>query len=472
VSPALLALPILSVALATLVLRRTMLESAALGAVLAALLFVLSSTASEPAGAVSVLSATVVLTLNAAAVIGPGIWFAETVARRGSSEAVGAWTRDWALPKHLKMPALILGLMPFLECMTGFGISMVATVPALLALLPRDRALKVALVGMSIAPWGTLGLATAVGAQLSNLELEQLGTASAMISFFVFPAAAAVSVWLAGRRDMLALGSALSAGVVFSFVLIFFNRAIGVQLAGSASGLVFLLVFLTLGWARGLRIGAPPRAIWPYAALFGLVLLVRLADAAFGLSSLYVIRVGNVSWAPLGSPGLSLAAAAVLAGGAEGPVLAKALHRAYRPILTLGLFLLMSQLMVAGGIASQLASSLSGISSSLSVILVAAAGAASGYLTGSNLGGNALAMPAASSLGASQGVQLLFSAVQNSAAGHAIIGSIPIITILLGLAQGRREEEAVLLRFGVVAVAANTALAALAALVWLMVASA
>lgn len=76
-------------------------------------------------------------------------------------------------------------------------------------------------------------------------------------------------------------------------------------------------------------------------------------------------------------------------------------------------------------------------------------GALSGYLTGSNVGGNALMMTLQASLTDDKALRLAFSAIQNSAAGHAAFASMPIILLVLAIAgHGQRAEESDLVRFG------------------------
>ncbi|MFL1415713.1 hypothetical protein ACI77M_05700 [Pseudomonas fildesensis] len=95
--------------------------------------------------------------------------------------------------------------------------------------------------------------------------------------------------------------------------------------------------------------------------------------------------------------------------------------------------------------------------------LVARLGGLSGYLTGSNVGGNAIFMPAIALLPESS--RWLLAALQNSAAGHAALGSLSIVMLVLGLARTRPEEEGQLVRFGFSLACLNTGLVAMAGLV-------
>jgi len=81
--------------------------------------------------------------------------------------------------------------------------------------------------------------------------------------------------------------------------------------------------------------------------------------------------------------------------------------------------------------------------------------ALSGYVTGSNVGANALLMPTATLLDGAESIA--YAAVQNSAAGHAVLASIPIVILLLSIAGDQtKSEEAWLLRRGALIAVINT----------------
>ncbi|MGG7569491.1 hypothetical protein [Streptomyces sirii] len=92
----------------------------------------------------------------------------------------------------------------------------------------------------------------------------------------------------------------------------------------------------------------------------------------------------------------------------------------------------------------------------------------SGFITGSNVGGNALMMPLQERLAPhGAGLDVWFAALQNSAAGHAVFTSLPMIMLILVVAgdsaKGAGVVEYGLLRFGLrVTAALYAALAATA----------
>lgn len=118
-------------------------------------------------------------------------------------------------------------------------------------------------------------------------------------------------------------------------------------------------------------------------------------------------------------------------------------------------------MMVKAGFLAGLMQLLAGLSPTAATSVVSLLGALSGYMTGSNVGGNAIFMPAIAML--PDASRLLLAAAQNSAAGHAALGSLSIVMLILGLAKTQGTEEGELIRFGFALACLNTALVAVAA---------
>jgi len=185
----------------------------------------------------------------------------------------------------------------------------------------------------------------------------------------------------------------------------------------------------------------------------------------------WVVQGAQVTWKPLTSPGLALILVLIGLGfharntpyksAPEVSMTAALVARAKRPLLTIFFFLAMSQMMVKAGFLAGLMQLLAGLSPTAATLLVAMFGALSGYMTGSNVGGNAIFMPAIAMLPESS--RLLLAAVQNSSAGHAALGSLSVVMLILGLAKTQAKEEGELVRFGFALVCINTALVALGA---------
>lgn len=460
--------PLLLVLLALMVLRRPPLQAALAGCALALMLW--AAGVAQPMQAEAARAAaldTAVLFAITAAVIVPGLAFVIAIERLGVNQQLSQWVQSLALPRASQILLVVLGLGPMLESLTGFGVSMVATVPLLLALLARPVALRLALIGMGIMPWGTLGLATVVGASLVGLQPEALAADTALTSAPVFIATAALSLWWADARGPRAWLALAGYAALFLAVLWALSRVAGPEMAGVGAGLAVVLAVL----APALRGAAWPRAAQPYGVLIGCVLLLKATLALTHMDERWRVTGDAVVWKPLSSPGIALALAlawvwwrhrrGLLAPGAGHIPLAQALRaRAARPLVTIAGFLALSQIMVKGGFLGALMHSLAGLAPVALAPAVALLGGLSGYLTGSTLGGNAIFMPAIALL--PESARPLLAALQNSAAGHAAMGSIPIAMVALGLARGSREEEGALVRFGFLLACANAALVAAA----------
>lgn len=466
--------PVFLVMSMLMVLRRPPVQAAMAGAALVALLWLVDAwMATGTAASGAALAAardTGVLFLSTAFVIVPGLGFVILIERMGVNQALSQWVRSLGLGPADQVVFIVLGLAPLLEAMTGFGVSLIATVPLLLSLFERRAALRMALAGMAIMPWGTLGLATVIGASLAHVDAAALAAVSSLTSAPVFLVLGALSLQLAGERGARAWLLLGGFGLLFVGVLHGISRWLGPEVAGVGAGFAVALGMLVRALLlRGTAQAAPgwPRQAWPYLALALAIVLLKLLALATQWDQRWIVQGAQVAWKPLASPGvaLTLVLALLLARGAgRGVALAGALAaRAKRPLLTIFFFLAMSQMMVKAGFLSGLLQLLAELAPAALAPIVAAFGALAGYMTGSNVGGNAIFMPAIALLPESS--RLLLAAVHNSAAGHAALGSLSIVMLVLGLARTTAQEEGELVRFGFALACANAALVALAALV-------
>ena len=470
--------PVLLVTAMLVVLRRPPIHAAIAGTLLVVVLWLAGAAdAWHPGRMVAAAEDTVVLFASTAFVIVPGLAFVIFIERLGVNLALSQWVRSLGLRRGDQVAFIVLGLAPLLEAMTGFGVSLIATVPLLLSLFERRVALRIALAGMAIMPWGTLGLATVIGASLAHLDTAALASTSALTSAPVFFALSAMSLYLAGvrePREWRALGIfwLLFVGVLYSA-----SRWLGPEVAGVAAGLVTAVAVLSAGLWRLRRSDSErgavqwPRQAWPYLLLVAYIVALKMVWTITAWQDSWVIQGDQVTWKPLASPGLALIL--VLIGlnvhtrntprqPAPDVCMPAALAaRAKRPLLTIFFFLAMSQMMVKAGFLAGLMQLLAGLSPTAATSLVALFGGLSGYMTGSNVGGNAIFMPAIAMLPESS--RLLLAAVQNSSAGHAALGSLSIVMLILGLAKTQATEEGELVRFGFALVCLNTALVALGA---------
>jgi lactate permease len=470
--------PVLLVTAMLVVLRRPPVHAAIAGTLLVVVLWLAGAAdAWHPGSMLAAAKDTAVLFASTAFVIVPGLAFVIYIERLGINLAVSQWVNSLGLRRGDQVVFIVLGLAPLLEAMTGFGVSLIATVPLLLSLFERRAALRIALAGMAIMPWGTLGLASVIGASLAHLDASALAATSALTSAPVFLALGAMSLFLAGVREWRQWRALGACWLLFVGVLYSASRWLGPEMAGVAAGLMTAAAVLSAGLWRLRRSDSErgavhwPRKAWPYLVLVVCIVALKLLWTFTAWQDLWVVQGAQVSWKPLASPGLALLL--LLVGLAfytrdrtapDVSVPAALAARAKRPLLTILFFLAMSQMMVKAGFLAGLMQLLAGLSPSAATSLVALLGALSGYMTGSNVGGNAIFMPAIAML--PEPSRLLLAAVQNSSAGHAALGSLSIVMLILGLAKTQGREESELVRFGFALVCLNTALVALGA-VWL-----
>ncbi|MCW5235329.1 L-lactate permease [Verminephrobacter eiseniae] len=458
-------LPIGVVVAWILILRRPPVQAAFAGVALVFLLWILGAAAPlSTATTAAIVKDTGILFLSTACVIVPGLAFVMLVERGGAPQAIGAWVKELGWTPAAQIIFIVLGLAPLLESMTGFGVSLIATVPLLIGLFTRQSGMKIALAGMVIMPWGTLGLATLVGALLAHLPAGTLGSHSALISAPVFFCLAAIALWQAGIRTVAPWFGLVVMTALFVTVLYCINQWIGPEVSGVLAGLAVACVGLAVSLSHRKRLVRWPDAAWPYLALLGIIVVSRGVFVLTGWDAFWIVKGEHTSWKPLASPGLALLMSTILIsirqGATAGFPWQALFRRAKFPVTTIFLFLLLSQVMVNAGFlveAQRILQSLSGVSLVPTIALLAGI---AGYVTGSNVGGNTLVMPSIAALATGHGPWL--AAMVNSAAGHGALGSLSILSLITGLAAANRQEENHLIRFAFGLVLLNIVIVAVA----------
>ena len=417
-----------------------------------------------------------ILTLSVALVIAPGQIFNAQLQAAGVIDAIGARIERIALSRMKMASVIVLGAAPALESLTGFGVSLFFTVPVLVQLFPLRKALLLSLLGMNIMPWGTLALATLLGAQLAGAPFAQLAFATSLTSFAVFPVIGGLIFVICrapGTPDgnWRALLFPLLTGLLLSGCLVFYNAFAAAELAGVCAGLTAAaLMLLAETLRRGPRIFAAagagaeaadaqdPWPLWrlltPYCILIALIAISRLGPVNHALQNLLRLESGGVQLAVFTSPGVFIGLSAVLLGALSSRILAgnsarnssanspawrdgvfaRGLQRAGYPVAAIALFVVFAQLHRASGLFEALAARLVELDLTQIALVAPLLGMLSGYATGSNVGGNALFMALQSDAGRHFEQQLAFAAAQNSAAGHAVFMSLPIILLALSIA--------------------------------------
>jgi lactate permease len=382
----------------------------------------------------------------------------------GAVEAVSRFLGGLEPDRVALAAGVVVGVAPFFESVTGFGVAVVISAPILLAagFMPL-RAAVLASWGQCAVPWGALGVGTVIGANLAGMGFGTLSDVSAFLSIPLFPVYGVAAVALAGgwtgfrRRgaEAIVLGLVAGTGTVLTSLYLV------PELSGAVGGLAVTAVFLAR--RRHRLAGVPVRALLPYAFLLALLATTN------GIGALRSVleKLGPV----FDGPGLPLLLSGVFAalllglGGDEVRAATRRTVTQWLPtagaILT---FVLAGEVVAESGAAGLLA----GGAEALGVLFPAVSpvlAALGGSLTGSNAASNALFMPlqveAARELDVSE---VLTAAVQNVAGSHASMLA-PQRMVLAATATGLLGRESEILRASVAPVAVSIGLLAILGMV-------
>jgi lactate permease len=355
-------------------------------------------------------------------------------------------TRAAPEPRRIFAASLLAGV--FLEGVTGFAVGAVFALSALRGMgIGGAAAGAMALLSLTLVPWGGLGPGTALGAALIGLPAQAVAAATAWpnaVWLMLMPAvlwrlcaAAGVAVPAAEKRAQMAI-MAVVAGLLVAGHAVLPFEVVGLV----AAGLPLLAVLWRLdppGDARAWRTAAMRLA--PYLGLTAALLAARAIP-------------GAPAWTPFADlPGFALTHVAVvlwLVAGAlllrradGGAAAAAALRRARRPALAMLLYVILARWMAGSGMAAALAEAAAGAMGPAAPYAVPVLGLVSGVVTGSNVASNAALMPVQAALGAAAGMPALLAPALHNFAGAAGAGmSFAVTALICGLlADGTRPAQ-------------------------------
>ena len=454
------AIPLL-VLLASLLLKRGAIFSSVIGssAVLAVIFYDDRYRLSMDAIVTRDLPVVLILTLSVALVIVPGQILNSLLRQSGTIAEIGARIETIKLPGVKMASMLVLGVAPALESMTGFGVSLFFTVPVLTQLFSIRKALLLSLLSMNIMPWGTLALATLIGAQLSGAPFPQLAVTTSMTSIAVFPALGVLIFLICreeGDRSLSGLLYPVLAGLVLSCALIFHNRHTTPELAGVYAGLTTVAVGLLVEIVRSGRgllskfAHSRPSLLnvfAPYLLLIFLIGLSRIETVYRALQNLARIENSDVKLFVFTSPGICILLSVIFLYAfspkyrSHPRIFYEGFKRSVYPVAGIMMFVVFAQLHRASGIFKHLAAQTIDLPLSKITFISPLLGMLSGYTTGSNVGGNVLFMPLQSETGRYFDSEIVFAALQNSSSGHAVFMSLPIILLALSIAKAGGRDD-------------------------------
>ena len=357
---------------------------------------------------------------------------------------------------------VVVGVAPFFESVTGFGVAVVISAPILLAAgFSPLKAAVLASWGQCAVPWGALGVGTVIGADLARMDFAALSDKSALLSLPLFPVYGLSAVALSGgwrgvrRRGVEAatLGLVAGAGTLLTSLYLV------PELSGALGGLAATALFLA---RRRSRVTAVPvRALLPYGFLLALLVGVNGVGAVrAAMEGLGAVFTG---------PGLPLLLAGAFAAptlGLGGQAVGGAVRRTaaqWLPTAGAVLTFVVAGEVVAGSGAAALLAAGAEATGRLYAALAPVLADLGGALTGSNAASNALFMPlqveAARDLGIPEG---LTAAVQNVAGSHASLLA-PQRVVLAATAAGILGREGEIVRIAILPVAVSVVVLAVVA---------
>lgn len=313
--------------------------------------------------------------------------------------------------------AFLLG--PFAETVTGFCVGAIFALGVMRrAGVASVPAAAMSLLTLALIPWGGLGPGTAVGAAISGVPGQALGTRNAWIVaaelplllmlFWHWSAAAGFAVPVGKRLAQLGWVSAIGAS------LILWHRVAPWELCGVlATGPLLALRLL---------LANPPRdrAAWlravqsalPYLALTTALLSSRLWRDAPALQPF-----PNLPPLPANHAMVAIILVALLFAAlrpSPGRLIANAMARAWRPALALLMFVLLSRFLSNAGIPQALAHALADLFGPAAPYASPLLAGISAFFAGTNVGSNSTMMPLQSELGRLAGMDpAALPAIQN-----------------------------------------------------------
>lgn len=355
--------------------------------------------------------------LQVLAIIGGGVTLARVMDRTGAQKQLADWlaTGGATLGSALMMAN---GVVPFMESVTGFGVSLIIGLPLTLAFgFTAYRAALITLMGIVIGPWGSMGPGTLLGAELAGQPLTEFGLATAVVNFPAVLISGLVTAFIAARSakvtgarmvGYLAVG-ALS-GLVLGILVLVSNLLLGTPVAGAVASAV-----MTIGWLLVVRKGrllpGPGGSILPYAVLVFGTIAGQLISAVIPIVWLTEIVASPALYAFAGV-GVALAQYRQPTPGLASDSWALWLKTG----IPTALYILFGVVMEGGHIAETLAQSLANLGNAY-LFLMPVIGALGGYMTASGTGTNAMFGPTQVAVGGQLDVSSQWSMAMNNAAG-------------------------------------------------------
>lgn len=391
------------------------------------------------------------------AIMAGGITLARVMERGGGHAALGRWLSGGTGPGLATALMMVHGVVPFLESVTGFGVGVIVCLPLLITLgFTPFRAAVLALLGLSVNPWGSMAPGALLGAQLTGLDFRELGIATAV--FNVIPAAAAgvvAALIVRGSRSdrhddgpLLPLSVlltrwvpvAVASALAYAGLVLGANILLGTPPAGATAGLLMALAWRTLLGRRGTGgEGLPLRELTPYLVLMVGTIAGTAAKAALPLGALGPFVRSPATWALLGA---AIGLAVLRLDADRRRLVGQEIVRLWAATaIPTALYIAFGYALTGGGLADEMARALGSLGGVFLWLSPFVAGL-SGYVTASTTGANAMFAPLQAGTAQAIGVSPLWlTAMHSSAASWAVVACPARIELASRLAGAEHGED-------------------------------
>ncbi len=372
--------------------------------------------------------------------------------------------------REVQLLLLVLGVAPFVESVSGFGVGTVVIIPMLLALgLDTLQAATLGLFGQIAVPWGALAIGTILGASLTHLSAAHISAQTALIGSPLPMLFGLLTLVIGGGRHALrrlwlpaCIAALLLAGGEWLS-----SMFASVELAGPFASIPVIILLLLWGrmhenarsHADAEHDDLAPRtlllALVPYLILTLLLLLSRfIAPLQFWLQHVGVVHIPILAldFPLFYSPGFfillaTIATAYITHIGLAGfwTAVQRTLRQFTPGAIAIASFLAASQIMRASGMIEVLGTAAATLGNGYSA-LAPWLGALGGWLTGSNAGSNAMfAQLQVTTSNKAHLPTIWIMAAQNAAGSIATMAS-PARLVLASTAVGLGGKEGQIVR--------------------------
>lgn len=380
--------------------------------------------------------------LKVLAIIGGGVTLARVMDFTGAQKQFA----DWLSAGGASLGSALMmahGVVPFMESVTGFGVSLLIGLPLTSAFgFTAYRAALITLMGIVIGPWGSMGPGTLLGAELAGQPLTEFGLATAVLNVPAVIISGMVTAFIAARHakvggtklaGYLAVGAA--SGLGLALLVLVSNLLLGTPVAGAVASAIMTVLWL-LVVRKGKLLPGPGGSIVPYAVLvFGTIagqLITSPFDTAWWTEivsspAVYAFAGVGVALLQYRQPATGLAASAFKLWLNTG--------------VPTALYILFGVVMQGGHIAETLAQSLATLGAGY-LFLMPVVGALGGYMTASGTGTNAMFGPTQVAVGTQLDIDPQWSMAMNNAAGcWGTIASPARIELAYQLSRGASMQD-------------------------------